>query len=90
MGKINTLKLKCPCCESWVSIDSHAEKGSGKEWNIDTAPLTVLAEICKESKYGRLLCFSCGCDLALEVRFIADVMPLSQKERYHKRWRKEG
>ena len=82
------VRLVCPSCRSFVPFTVYSGPGKDEDYTIDSASLPMITEINEASRKGECECFSCGCQLAVPVRFIADVVPFSEAEQYDKRWKK--
>ena len=72
----DTLLIECPACLLQTPITVYSE-GTGKTFGVDTAPLTIIAEVNKMSREGTIVCIHCTMSLALQVVFAARVRPLS-------------
>lgn len=66
----------CPSCNLQTPITVYSEM-TGKSFGVDTAPLSIIAEVNKMSKKGLIECIHCNMSLGLQVVFAAKVKPLS-------------
>ena len=86
MGCYDTCRIECPECGAWVDVQSKAGECSGSRFPLEKTPISILADIENESKNGRIMCFSCGCDLAIVIAHSVKVKALSNQKQYDPDW----
>ena len=84
----DTLILPCPICKESFPVTVYEGDKQNRNYNLDSAPLSVLHEVHEESKKARIGCIHCGLDIKVCVRFIAYCKPLSEKYS-DENWREE-
>lgn len=86
MGMFDTLHFECPECRETTSYQSKLGERSLRDYNLNDAPLLVIADANDEGKEGRLYCDHCEAELELEVRFVANPK-VKNKDRDEDDWR---
>lgn len=83
------VNLLCPECKSFVPVHCYDYLKRGLEYDLDNAPLILIAEVNFESKMDRVMCMTCGMGIYLSVRYLAYEQEMSVYYRFKELTRKE-
>lgn len=88
-NRSDTLNLECPDCQSFVPVTTYKGPCESRDFSVDEAPLSILAEVNEESRHECVQCQSCGMQIALVIKFIAYEKQLTIQRQSNRKWRKD-
>ena len=73
MGMFDTVRIECPLCKYVNEFQSKIGECTLETYDIDNAPLLLIADLNDDGKKDRLLCSQCYAKIEVAVQFMVTV-----------------